>query len=354
MKTAELREVADGVHAYLQRGGWGYSNAGLVTDSGASLLVDTLYDLALTERMLSTLRRMTPGGRIDTVVNTHANGDHCWGNQLVGGARIVSSRAAAEEMLELSPKRMAALVDVARVVSRSGSAGKKLLSLLDRLGVPKAAAVSESAGFVVECFGAFDFRDVTLRLPDETFEGRLELRVGDKRVELVQVGPAHTKGDVIVHLPDQRVAFTGDILFIGSHPIAWEGPVANWVAACDRLLALDIDLVVPGHGPVTTKLGVQRTKEYWQDLVATAKRGTEAGASADEIAREIFLRGYDGWSEASRLAVNLDTICRELAGDRSRRDPFALMAKMARLERLRAEMGHISPEDRVVASPVRR
>lgn len=335
--------MADGVHAYLQRGSWGYSNAGLVTGAGSSLLVDTLYDLALTERMLSTLRRLVPGGRIDTVVNTHANGDHCWGNQLVGEARIVASRAAAEEMLELSPKRMAAFVQLARFVAGAGAPGKKLLALLDRLGVPKVAAVAEAAAFVVEAFGAFEFGGITLRLPDATFEGRLELTVGGKRVELIQVGPAHTKGDVIAYLPDQRVVFTGDILFVGSHPVMWEGPVANWMAACDRLLALDADVVVPGHGPVTTKAFVQQTKDYWQGLVDAAKRGLDAGATADEIARELYLQGHDGWSEASRVAVNMDTICRELKGDRSFRDPFELMASMARLERLRTEPGTPAP-----------
>jgi glyoxylase-like metal-dependent hydrolase (beta-lactamase superfamily II) len=101
--SGKLVEIADGVHAYLQRGSWGFSNAGLVSSGDASLLVDTLYDLGLTERMLREMRRAVPGAeRIRTVVNTHANGDHCWGNQLVTGAEIVSSRAAAEEMLELS------------------------------------------------------------------------------------------------------------------------------------------------------------------------------------------------------------------------------------------------------------
>jgi glyoxylase-like metal-dependent hydrolase (beta-lactamase superfamily II) len=339
MRDPELREVADGVYAYLQHGGWGYSNAGLVTDGRASLLVDTLYDLALTERMLATMRRDAPAGRIDTVVNTHANGDHCWGNQLVGEARIVSSRAAAQEMMELSPKLMAKLVRRSRLMAGGGPRGRALASLLGRLGFSRSETLLQSAAFIVESFGAFDFGGVTLRVPDETFEGSLELTVGAKRVELIQVGPAHTKGDVIVYLPEQRVAFTGDILFIGSHPIAWEGPVANWVAACDRLLALDVDLVVPGHGPVTTKIGVQRTKQYWEDLVAAARRGRDAGATPDEIARELFLKDREGWSEASRVAVNVDTICRELAGDRSRRNPLALLAKMARLEQRRPARG---------------
>src|ERR1700734_1904290 len=100
-----LQEVGDGLYAYLQPdGGWGWSNAGLVVDGDRTLLVDTLYDLALTEQMLEAMRKAVPAAvQIDTLVNTHANGDHCYGNQLVGEAMIVASAKTAEEMSELPP-----------------------------------------------------------------------------------------------------------------------------------------------------------------------------------------------------------------------------------------------------------
>src|SRR6476659_8222735 len=103
-----LREVGDGLFAYLQPdGGWGWSNAGLVVDGESTLLIDTLFDLRLTEETLHTMRRAVPSAaRIDTLVNTHANGDHCYGNQLVGDALIVASANTAEEMTELPPAAM--------------------------------------------------------------------------------------------------------------------------------------------------------------------------------------------------------------------------------------------------------
>ena len=334
-KKGELREIAPSVYAYLQDGSWGLSNAGLVADQNGSLLVDTLYDVDLTAEMLRTMRRVTPfAERVETVVNTHANGDHCWGNQLLRGARIVSSRVAAAEMSELQPSLMAKMVSGARLVNRSGPIGRRLFNkAASALGARRFAGLAEAASFLEEKFGAFDFRGISLTLPNETFTGKLALTVGSQAVELVEVGPAHTKGDVIVHLPGARVAFTGDILFIGSHPIIWEGPVRNWIAACDRLLELDVDVIVPGHGPITDKEGVRRTKDYWQRLIDVTKRGREAGASVDEIVRELFAEAFDGWTEKSRLAVNVDTIYRELAGDRSRRDPLELLGRMARLER---------------------
>ena len=116
-----LREVGDGLYAYLQPdGGWGWSNAGLIVDGERPLLIDTLFDLTLTEEMLQTMRGAVPAAaRIDTLVNTHANGDHCYGNQLVGGARIVASERTASEMGELPPAAMTVLEAAARPAPRT-------------------------------------------------------------------------------------------------------------------------------------------------------------------------------------------------------------------------------------------
>src|SRR4029453_10746080 len=96
-------------------GGWGWSNAGLVVDGDSTLLVDTLFDLKLTGEMLAEMKRRVPAaGTIDTLVNTHANGDHTFGNQLAQGARIVASKKTADEMLEgLQPSALEALGEAA-------------------------------------------------------------------------------------------------------------------------------------------------------------------------------------------------------------------------------------------------
>src|SRR4029077_6834289 len=117
-----LAEVGNGFYAYLQPdGGWGWSNAGLVVDAAQTLLVDTRFDLHLTERMLAEMRAAVPAAaRIDTLVNTHANGDHTFGNQLVKGAEIIASQASAEEMDEVPPKLLA---DIKRAGKAMGPAG---------------------------------------------------------------------------------------------------------------------------------------------------------------------------------------------------------------------------------------
>jgi cyclase len=303
-----LTEVGDGLFAYLQPdGSWGWSNAGLVVDGESTLLIDTLFDLRLTERMLAEMRQAVPAAaRIDTLVNTHANGDHCYGNQLVGDARIVASERAAAEMRELPATAMAALVE-------------------------QAPGMGELGEFFLRCFGAFEFKGIEMVLPDQTFSGELGLRVGSRAVQLIEVGPAHTRGDTLALLPDERVLFSGDILFHGCHPIAWAGPVSNWIAACDRILALDVDVIVPGHGPIADKSAVAELKAYFEYLLEHARTCLEKGMTPLEAARSLALDRWADWGEAERLVVNIATIYTELSPAEEPLNPLAAFQQMAEL-----------------------
>lgn len=327
-----LSEVGAGCWAYMQPdGSWGWNNAGLICDGEASLLVDTLFDTRLTAQMLTTMRAAVPAAKqIGTVVNTHANGDHCWGNQEVRDAEIIASRRGAAEMNEIPPELMAKLDKIARLSMRLGPIGKGIGWLAGKLGVELLASVVEAAPFVIEIFGDFHFEGIELVLPTRTFDDALTLQVGDKRVELIEVGPAHTKGDVIVHVPDDRVVYTGDILFIGGHPIVWEGPVSNWIAACERIEAMDVDAIVPGHGPLTDKAGVRRVREYLSYVQDQARQRYDAGMSAFEAAKDMDMHDFAEWGDGERLVVNVDTLYREFSGAGPRKSAVPCFAAMAR------------------------
>jgi glyoxylase-like metal-dependent hydrolase (beta-lactamase superfamily II) len=150
-------------------------------------------------------------------------------------------------------------------------------------------------------------------------------------VRLLEVGPAHTRGDVLVEVPDARTVFTGDILFIEGTPIVWAGPISNWIAACDRILEMDVETVVPGHGPVTDGAGVRAVRDYLRYVDAEAAKRFEAGMSVEEAARDIALGQFSTWSEKERLAVNVHTKYRELAGDDASGNVLELFGLMARL-----------------------
>lgn len=294
--TRGLVEIADGVHAYIQPdGSWGWSNAGLAMGVGESTLIDTLFDLKLTREMLDQMEPLTRPNPISTLVNTHANGDHCFGNQLVAGPAVAvyASAAAAEEMDESPPSRIAELV-------RDSPAGVE-------------------ADFARHAFGPFDFDDIDVPPPTHTFEGRAVLSVGGKTVELIEVGPAHTAGDVLAWLPEERVVFAGDILFVGGTPIMWAGPIANWIKACELIRDLGASVVVPGHGPLTDGAGADEVGEYLRFVHDGVTRRHAAGMNPREASRDLDLElngtRFGAWGDRERLVVTVHSVWRELDPD---------------------------------------
>lgn len=307
--TRGLHELGSGGYAWLQPdGGWGWSNAGLFVDSGQALLVDTLFDLKLTHEMLVAMRKANAAAnRIGTLVNTHANADHCNGNELVDAQEIISSNATYREMERDSPERLATLM---RSTSSMGWTGK----------------------YLEDCFGSFEFEGITQTLPNRTFENLLEVQVGSKPLLLKQVGPCHTQGDILVYCEQDRLIFSGDILFIEGHPVLWAGPVENWISACDYMLGLDLETVVPGHGPITDKRGVREVQGYLTYIRDEAHSRYQAGLSVYDAAMDISLTDYESWGDAERIAVNVQTLYREFGAsvDADALGAFDLMARIYR------------------------
>jgi len=315
--TRGLKDLGNGLWAYLlPDGSWGWSNAGLIVDGDQSLLVDTLFDLKLTGEMLADMRRSVPAAaRIGTLVNTHHNGDHTFGNQLVEGAVIIASQAAREDMHEDEPARY------------------------HQIKV-NAQALGPGAVFFNELFTPFDFTGIRVRMPDKTFSGEHELKVGDKTVRLIEVGPAHTRGDTLVHVPQDRVVYTGDILFNEGTPIAWAGPVSNWIRACDRILAMDVDVVVPGHGPIADKAAVVKMRGYLEFVIDEARKRYDKGMSARDAAFDIALGRYADWQDSERIVVTVRTLFEEFEGERTPPDVFALFEQMAAYRQAQQRRAH--------------
>ena len=304
--TRGLHQVADRVWAWtLPDGGYGWSNAGLVAGDGASLLVDTLFDLALTREMLTAMKPVTDRAPVTDALITHSNGDHTHGNQLLDGSvRIIAAKGTAEEIAHCMPPEMLAMTQTAN---------------LGPVATPYAR----------ERFGHFDFSGIKVRNADETFDRELTIDVGGRQVNLLNLGPAHTAADSVVHVPDAGVLFGGDLLFIGCTPIVWAGPIANWVAACDTMIAMDAPIVVPGHGPVTDPDGIRAVRGYLAHVAEQAEAAYRRGLSWAEAADTIDLGEYATWLDAERVVVNVYQRYRELAPDTPQLEIIGLLVIQA-------------------------
>ena len=298
-----LREVGPGAWAWLQpNGAWGEANAGLIAGDGDAVLVDTLWDERLASEMLEAIKPVLGERALSTVVNTHSDGDHWWGNGAIpADAEIVTSARSLEVMEEEAPP-----AELSRM--------RTLASRTSWLPGPPGAL----GRYVGAMLRPFDFGDVRLRFPDRTFSGEETLTVGGREVRLIEVGPAHTPGDLIVFVPDARLVFAADVLFVDSTPVMWFGPLEGWLAAVETMLSLDADTYVPGHGPPGDRASVEQLRDYLVWLGDAVRELHAAGRSPLEAARALVRSSeFERWREwecPERMLITITTIQRGIEG----------------------------------------
>jgi glyoxylase-like metal-dependent hydrolase (beta-lactamase superfamily II) len=274
-------ELAPGVFAYVQAtGALCIANAGVIAGRGGTTVIDALFSPPMTRALLDETKRLS-GAPIERLINTHHHVDHTLGNALFPASTRILSHVRAKA--EMQRSGLSALPIIARIA-------------------PHFAAEIEG---------------VSERLPDETFDGAtLELEVDGRLVRLLHFGTGHTRGDVLVHLPEERVLFAGDVAFFDVTPLAHEGHIGAWIDVCERVLSMDgVDTIVPGHGPVGTKDELRTFFGYLRRIHAGARAAFDAGVSEREAAATIDLGEYAEWTEAERLAINVSRLYAEFRGE---------------------------------------
>ena len=327
-----LYDLGSGVYAWMvPNGSWGEANAGLVVAARESLLIDTLWDVRATRDMLGAMLGVMGETMLTTVVNTHADGDHFWGNQLVAKAKIITSAASRREMDHHTPAAMAKFARLGRLAS----------------ALPFQDTKRVGHWFQAMC-APYAFHEVVHTPANLTFAGTQSLELSGRKVHLIEVGPAHTQGDLLVHIPDAGVLFASDILFIGSTPVMWAGPVENWLKALDLILGLDVHTIVPGHGPLTDKEGVAQVKAYWELTAREARKRFDSGippvAAACGIVSSPAFRDspFVDWDSPERMMTNVHVLYRHFRGDTR---PLTTL-QVVNILRKQALLAHALPEGR--------
>ncbi|MGZ3147495.1 MBL fold metallo-hydrolase [Lentzea chajnantorensis] len=273
----ELVEVAPSVHAYVQPdGSWMINNTGVVVGSdGTLLLVDTTSTEARNRALLASVATVSDAAP-NYVVNTHHHGDHTFGNWLVPSSTVIVAHDACRDEV-LTAGLLAAQV----------------------LTGP-------------------DYGHLEVRPPSLTYTSSLTLHLGDRVVELHHPGPAHTRGDTVVWLPDERVLFTGDLVFAGGQPFLAEGSISGYLSALEFLRAFDAEVLVPGHGPLLRGADIIRVLDdlvayttYLSELAAT---GHAAGRAPLQVVQGAGPSRFSSWQESERLVGNLHRAYHELDG----------------------------------------
>jgi glyoxylase-like metal-dependent hydrolase (beta-lactamase superfamily II) len=307
----EVREAAPGVYAVLQPAPQRFddSNAAIILLDDGVLVVDTHNSPSTARTVIAEIRRLTPLP-VRYVVNTHWHGDHTQGNrayrEAFPGVLFLAHRNTREDV---EKRGIPDLAEQLRTVPQQiDAAEKQLASGLRRDGQPLSDAQKEQLRGAIARRTAHlaQLRDVgEVAVPDVTSEDTLTLHRGADPVRLLHF-PGHTRGDVVIHLPRQRVLITGDLL--DDLPFTGHGSPAALVQTLDQFALLEWDVMIPGHGSVRRgREHLQQVRALFASVVEQTRAGIAAGLSKEDTVKRVDVEPFEKYfvtDDASRRYFN--------------------------------------------------
>jgi cyclase len=270
--AGSLHEIGVDVHAWLQPDGtWWINNAGAISGDWGTVIVDTCATERRTRAFLRAVAAATGEAPVRLAVSTHQHGDHTHGNSLLPADTVI----------------------VAHEATRAGQLADPVIDGCPPFWSPVP-----------------DWGRVTRRVADVVLRSDLTIHAGERLVELRHPGyAAHTAGDVVAWLPEERILFAGDLLFHSLTPLVFMGSVDGALRSLDWIAAFDPALVVPGHGPLADRGMLPRVlaehERYYRLILAVAQEGLRDGIGPLEAARRADLGEFGAWADAERLVLNL-------------------------------------------------
>ena len=292
----ELHRLTEGVWAALAlEVGPTFSNAGIV-DLGDQTLVFDAFELPAAGANLRAAAEHLTGRPVTCLVLSHSHSDHSVGCQAFDlDTPFLSTRAIRDEIpastgwLRHYQEHPDELEEALR------SERERLAATTDEVLRP---SIVRAVARMEHLLAALP--DLTFRLPDLTFDGPLVFHGTRRTVELHVVAPGHTVSDVYLLLPQDRICFMGDLGFLRQQPFLFFAVPQAWIAWLDQAAQLDVDVFVPGHGPLGDKADLALLRRYIADLQALVKQAlVEEGLSAEETLARSLPAPFDAWIAAS-------------------------------------------------------
>jgi glyoxylase-like metal-dependent hydrolase (beta-lactamase superfamily II) len=264
----KLTRIADNVYAYVgtknssKDNSFG-ANAGVIIGRDGIVVVDTLLSAKEARRFIRDIRTLS-NKPILYVVNTHYHLDHAFGNcEFTKLGAVIIAQENDKKAMEKS--------------------AAKTLANIGEYGLTEE-----------------DMEGTTPSYPTLTYGNRMTIDLGDQRIELISARKSHTDGDTLVYLPDKKILFTGDILFTDYHPFLGEGNIEDWVKELDDIKSMDIEKIIPGHGPLSGKKDLDDMKAY---LLMFDQKAKEFASQSNDIPKitAALLKTLPSRSESVRL-----------------------------------------------------
>jgi cyclase len=303
-KHFRLQKLAKGVYAAIHIGGGAaIGNAGIVDLGGRTLVFDTFFTPQAAEDLRTAAEALT-GQPIDAVINSHYHNDHIWGNQVFSANTDIISTAETRRLIIATQGHD-------DYNSFRDNAAANLESTRAAFHAAEDESERRQLALWVDYHQSFVRAEPTLQVrpPNLAFTQRLALHGTDRSAELIDYVGGHCASDVVLYLPQDGIAFMGDLLFIGHHPWMGAGDPDRVLHILDEVSDLEPKLLVPGHGPVGKPDGLRIMREYVYTLDELAREMVELGAPEEQIDETAIPEPFDDWLFAAFFPLNMHCLC---------------------------------------------
>jgi glyoxylase-like metal-dependent hydrolase (beta-lactamase superfamily II) len=295
----ETIELSKGVYVVTHSiGGLASYNYGLVDLGKKTLLFDTSISLK-TAKELKKISDQIAFHQIDCIINSHYHNDHIRGNQVFGpAADIISTDSTRTYILKYEPDQ----------IRREGeNVPKRLIELKKAMESTKDNKHLQELKILIWEYQAIAESHPKQKItpPNITFENNLNIYGTKRRAVLTDLG-GHTASDIIMYLPEDKIVFTGDLVFVGCHPYLGDGNYKDLLSSLNKLKNMDIKVVVPGHGSVGTKEDVNKMIDYVEMVYNLSKEYAIKGKTIDELLSSEIPAPFDSWYIQSFFKDNLE------------------------------------------------
>lgn len=299
----ELRELTRGIHAVIDApGGAAHCNAGIIDLGDRTIVFDT-FETPKAARDLKTMAKHITGRSASLVINSHAHFDHWLGNQAFSARTpIVTASRARTQMAELVAYVAGLREDPSELEELLRQSEERLLITDDELELAAVELTITKMKNRIEAIPTWD-----PRVPDYAFDGHLEIHGTERAAVLYTFGKGHSESDCFLLLPDDSIVFAGDLAHFQQQPFMGSCDAKAWTEQIEFLEAMDVVIIVPGHGPVGTKTEIGLQKRYINEVHALVKQAREHGKSLDEALKLRLPIPFDAWQDQdrSRFATNV-------------------------------------------------
>lgn len=303
--THRLEEVAEGVYFAIGTGNiYTMSNALIIEREDDVVIVDSHITPAAGRALLNSIRVITEKP-VSTLINSHFHYDHSNGTPAFGDIEIIGHEVTYEKLTgdpenehtyQSSLRRFDNTVNRLQAELANANSDEERQDLSQQLSYWQRHVEAQE--------------EIVFTPPTQTLRDKMTLYRGGREIQLHYFGRAHTGGDLAIYLPKEKIVFTGDMM-LGGISYMGDGYVAEWADTLEGLINLDIELILPGHGPGFTDVErIGNVQAYYADLTEEIRRLKNLGHSAEEAAARADLRQHGETLGVNQLGANLEAVQR--------------------------------------------